>query len=104
MMRRVVTDAAGVVIDLGRARFFTGGARLAVQLSEQHCPWPGCTVPSSRCEIDHTVDHSRGGRTDPGNGGLFCGKHNRWKQKGFAVWRDPTGAWHVLRPDGTEIE
>jgi len=104
MMRRVVTDAAGVVIDLGRTRFFTGGARLAVQLSEQHCPWPGCTVPSSRCEIDHTVDHSRGGRTDPGNGGPFCGKHNRWKQKGFAVWRDPTGAWHVLRPDGSEIE
>jgi hypothetical protein len=102
--RRVVTDAAGVAIDLGRARRFTGGARLAVQLSEQHCPWPGCSVPTSRCEIDHSVDHADGGRTNPGNGGPFCGKHNRHKQKGFAVWRDPTGEWHVYRPDGTEIE
>lgn len=103
-MRRVVVDAGGMVIDLGRARRFTGGARLAVQLSEQHCPWPGCTVRSSRCEIDHSVDHAGGGRTNPGNGGPFCGKHNRHKQKGFAVWRDPSGEWHVSRPDGTEIE
>lgn len=103
-MRRVVSDAAGVVTDLGRARFFVGGARLAVQLSDQHCPWPGCTVPTSQCEVDHTVEHARGGRTNPGNGGPFCGKHNRWKQKGFTVWRDPTGEWHVLRPDGTPIE
>jgi hypothetical protein len=103
-MRRVVTYAAGVVTDLGRARFFTGGARLAVQLSEQHCLWPGCSVPTSQCEIDHSVDHSQGGRTNPGNGGPFCGKHNRHKQKGFAVWRDPAGEWHIYRPDGTEIE
>ena len=103
-MRRVVTDAAGIAIDLGRARFFTGGARLAVQLADQHCPWPGCTIPTSQCEIDHTIDHTNGGRTNPGNGGPFCGKHNRWKQKGFTVWRDPTGQWHTHRPDSTEIE
>ena len=103
-MRRVVVDAAGVVIDLGRARRFTGSARKAVQLSTAHCPWPGCNVPATLCEIDHTVDHARGGRTDPGNGGPFCGRHNRWKQKRFTVWRDPTGEWHVYRPDGSEIE
>jgi len=103
-MRRVVVDAAGVVIDLGRARFFTGGARLAAQLSDSHCPWPGCSVPTSRCEIDHSIDHADGGLTNPGNGGPFCGKHNRHKQKGFTVWRDPSGEWHVHRPDGSEIE
>ena len=102
--RRVVIDSSGVVIDLGRARLFTGGSRLAVQLSEHHCPWPGCRVPTSRCEIDHTVDHAKGGRTHPGNGGPFCGKHNRWKQKGFAVSRDPTGQWHFFRPDGSEFQ
>ncbi|MEZ5243478.1 MAG: HNH endonuclease signature motif containing protein [Acidimicrobiales bacterium] len=101
---RYIADAGGVVIDLGRARCFTGGARLAVKLSERHCPWPGCSVPTSQCEIDHTTDHAQGGRTDPGNGGPFCGRHNRHKQKGFAFWRDPTGEWHVYWPDGTEIE
>jgi hypothetical protein len=102
-VRRVVVDAAGVVIDLGRARAFTGGARTAVQLSTSHCPWPGCPVPASHCEIDHTHEHAKGGRTNPGNGAPFCGRHNRWKQKGFTTWRDPTGDWHVHRPDGTEI-
>ncbi|GJM36858.1 MAG: hypothetical protein DHS20C19_02250 [Acidimicrobiales bacterium] len=102
-LRRVVVDAAGVVIDLGRARRFTGGARLAAQLGDTHCPWPGCTVPTSQCEIDHSVDHAHGGDTNPHNGGPYCGKHNRWKQKGYAVWRDPQGAWHTYRPDGSEI-
>jgi hypothetical protein len=102
-MRRIVVDAAGVVIDMGRARFFTGGARLAAQLSSYHCPWPGCTVPTTKCEVDHAIDHAKGGRTNPGNGGPFCGKHSRWKQKGFAVWRDPVGVWHTYRPDGSEV-
>jgi hypothetical protein len=102
-LRRVVVDAAGVVIDLGRARRFTGGARLAVQLADSHCPWPGCEVPASACEIDHSVDHARGGETHPHNGGPFCGRHNRHKQKRFAVWRDPSGVWHTYRPDGSEI-
>lgn len=102
--RRVVVDSAGVVLDLGRARTFTGGARLAVQLADGHCPWPGCEVRSSRCEIDHSFEHARGGATRPDNGGTFCGRHNRWKQKGFSVWRDPAGEWHVYRPDGSEIE
>ncbi|MEZ5246498.1 MAG: hypothetical protein R2707_15460 [Acidimicrobiales bacterium] len=41
--------------------------------------------------------------TRPHNGGPFCGRHNRHKQKGFAVWRDPSGVWHTYRPDGSEI-
>jgi len=102
-LRRVVIDAAGVVIDLGRARRFTGGARLATQIADEHCPWPGCSVPTSHCEIDHTIDHAKGGDTNPANGGPCCGRHNRHKQKGFAVWRDPQGAWHTYRPDGSEI-
>jgi hypothetical protein len=102
-LRRVVVDAAGVVVDLGRARRFTGGARLAVQLADSHCPWPGCEVPTSACEIDHSIDHARGGGTNPDNGGPLCGRHNRHKQKGFAVWRDPSGVWHTYRPDGSAV-
>ena len=25
-------------------------------------------------------------------------------ETGFTVWRDPTGQWHIYRPDGTEIQ
>ena len=102
-IRRVVVDAKGAVIDLGLARTFTGLARHAVQIRHTECFWPGCEVPTSACEIDHTQDHASGGRTNPGNGAPACGRHNRWKQKGYTVWRDDCGQIHVNRPDGTEI-
>jgi len=102
-IRRVVVDAKGVVIDLGHARFFTGLSRDAVRMAGQECFWPGCWLPATSCEMDHLRDHGRGGRTHPGNGAPGCGRHNRWKQKGFTVWRDEHGQIRVQRPDGTEI-
>ena len=103
-VRRVLVNSAGVVIDLGRrARLFTGSARLAIQLQSSQCIWPGCWVPTSQCEADHLQPHGQGGATSPANGAPLCGRHNRWKQKGYATWRDPTGTWHTYRPDGTEI-
>jgi hypothetical protein len=104
-VRRVVVGADGVVIDLGRRRrLFTGAAQLAVRLSSIHCYWPGCNVVVTRCQTDHLIpwaDH--GGSTNPRNGGPACGKHNRLKEHGYTVHRDHTGAWHITRPDGTEI-
>jgi hypothetical protein len=101
--RRVIVDSAGVVIDLGRRRRFTGSARVAVILSRRRCLWPGCGRASSRNQIDHTHEHSRGGRTSPDNGGPACGRHNRTKSRGYTVHRDADGNWHVHRPDGTEL-
>ncbi len=103
-IRRIVVDAAGVVIDLGRARRFTGSARFAAVAGHACCVWPGCTVPTSACEVDHLHEHGRGGPTSPSNAAPLCGKHNRWKQKGFRIRRDPTGAWHTTRPDGSQLE
>ena len=103
-VRRVVFDAAGVVIDLGRrSRLFTGGARDAVLLGDRWCMWPGCDLRSGRCQTDHTTPWAADGPTRPDNGGLACGRHNRWKQRGYRTWRDPQGHWHACRPDGTEI-
>jgi 5-methylcytosine-specific restriction endonuclease McrA len=60
-------------------------------------------TPVTGCEIDHLHPHSQGGVTDQANGAPLCGRHNRWKQKGYTTWRDPTGTWHTHRPNGTEI-
>jgi hypothetical protein len=103
-VRRVVLDAKGTVINLGQARHFTGNSRAAVKLSAKECIWPSCRVPTTRCETDHMVEHSRKGRTDPGHGAPLCAKHNLWKQKGFTVHKDNLGNWHTHRPDGTEID
>ena len=99
--RRTVVDAKGVVIDLGRARRFTGSARTAASGPHQRCVWPGCWVPVSSCEIDHLTEFAKGGTTEPNNGAPLCGRHNRWKQRGFSVHREPDGTWRLTRPDGT---
>ena len=108
-VRRVVTDKAGRVIDLGRtSRFFTGAAREAVLLSGDRCCWPGCEHRGEFIQIDHLTPFNGpggggGGETNPLNGGPMCGTHNRKKHSGrFTVIRDETG-WHHYRPDGTEI-
>ena len=104
-VRRVVFDSAGVVIDMGRKRrLFSGAAREAVLLQSKRCIWPGCCLPSGRCQADHSeewVAHS--GPTRPDNGDPLCGRHNRWKNRGFRTRRDEHGQWHTYRPDGTEI-
>ncbi|CAN5904178.1 hypothetical protein BH23ACT2_BH23ACT2_22310 [soil metagenome] len=105
-VRRAVIGADSVVIDLGRRRrLFTGPAQLAARLGATHCYWPGCHVPVTDCQTDHLRPWGdrRGGSTNPGNGGAACGKHNRHKERGFTVTRDPAGHWYTYRPDGTEI-
>lgn len=102
-LRRVVYDSAGVVIDLGRSRrLFTGSVRRAVWLQGRTCLWPGCTAPAH--EQDHLDEWGRHhGHTCAGNAGPMCGRHNRWKQRGYRTWRQPDGTWHVERPDTTPL-
>ncbi len=103
-LRRVVLDAKGVVIDISEKRFFTGLARTALQVSHPGCDWPGCNVPASKCQADHTTPKNRGGPTTQSNGTLFCGRHNRHKERGYTVWRDPTtGQIRISTPSGEEI-
>jgi hypothetical protein len=104
-IRRVVTDHAGCVINLGRrTRLFTGAAREAVLLSGDRCCWPGCDQRGAYIQIDHqTPWAASGGETNPFNGAPICATHNRRKHLGkFTVMRDADG-WHHYRPDGTEI-
>ena len=104
LIRRVVTDAAGVIIDLGRTRrLFSGHARDAVMLLEPTCIWPGCDQPHTWCHADHLTSWTTRGPTNPRNGAPLCPRHNSLKESGFAVWRDDQGHWHITAPDGTTI-
>ena len=103
-IRYVVRNEEGVPITWGRKRrLFEGPARDAVRSMATRCTHPGCRVRLKRTQTDHTVDFARGGHTDPGNGNPRCLRHNLTKNRGFTVWRDPTGDWHTYRPDGTEV-
>jgi hypothetical protein len=104
MIRRVITDTPGVVIELGRtSRLFTGYAREAVMLLELTCIWPGCDQPHTWCHADHLTAWSTRGPTNPGNGAPLCPRHNHLKELGFTIHRDDDGHWHITGPDGTQI-
>ncbi len=106
-IRRIVTDGAGRVIDLGRRRrLFTGAAREAVLLAGDRCSWPGCNIRAGRIHVDHTLAWAAElGHTNPANGGPDCPHHNLRKEHGFTQVRNPAmpGGWITYRHDGTRI-
>ena len=103
-IRRVITDSAGRVIDLGRRqRLFTGAAREAVKLFGDRCCWPGCEHNLGDMHLDHLEAFAANGTTQPDNGAVMCPAHNQAKERyRIRVKRDHNG-WHHYRPDGTEI-
>lgn len=105
-VRWMIHNDEGEVIHCGRTkRLFEGAARDAVQSLFPRCTAPGCRVPTTRSEVDHRVEYSKGGATDPDNGGPGCKRHNLLRHnRQFTVTRDRLGNWHTYRPDGTEIQ
>ncbi len=104
-IRRVVVNAQGVPINLGRSRrLFTGPARDAATLLATHCEHAGCDLPDDFCEVDHITEWGDHGATDQENAAVDCSYHNRVKnQRRFNTRRDRLGRAWTIRPDGTVI-
>lgn len=103
LVRRVVIDTHGVVIDRGRAaRLFEGEARAAVKLLFRECSHPGCSVMVRACDVDHVIEWWAGGRTNQNNADVRCRAHNRDKHRQrWRSRRDEHGRRFTIRPDGT---
>ncbi|MCS3781230.1 HNH endonuclease signature motif containing protein [Tsukamurella ocularis] len=92
---------------------------LVMRLTYPTCVFPGCTVPSDRCQADHVTefdhhDPTEGGATtvagrgSPGNLVPLCGFHHRIKTEtgwlsdllldGTVEWRHPAGGVHTVPP------
>lgn len=75
---------------------------------DQHCRFPGCTLPAVRCEVDHTHDYALGGRTEARNLAHLCQRHHSMKQftawsvrqleGGILEWTSPTGRVQIESP------
>ena len=76
---RIVFGPDGAVLDVGRAqRTVSGQMRRAVIARDQHCVYPGCDQPPSRCEVHHAVTHwADGGDTSVTNSALLCWYHHQ---------------------------
>ena len=84
--------------------------RRYLRARDQRCRFPGCGMPTHRCEIDHNRDHAKGGPTCIDNLSHFCRRHHplkhpdipdehRWSAHqqfdGSVVWLSPNGRPYI---------
>jgi len=82
LMETFLFDGPSVVLTASQKRTFTGKLRSAIQARDRRCQHPsGCTVPATKCDINHIVAWSEGGTTDQFNGDPECPPHNRHSDK-----------------------
>lgn len=99
---RVAVSAAGEVLTVDRYRP-TPQMRRLLAARDLHCRAPGCRVPASRCDIDHTVDAATGGPTRTDNLAHLCRGHHTVKHHtGWTVTQEPGGIMRWRSPTGRE--
>lgn len=77
-MTRVVMDAQGLPLDVGRSRrMFTPAQRTAVIARDRQCAWNGCSTTARYSHLHHIRWwHRDAGRSDLDNAVLLCGFHH----------------------------
>jgi hypothetical protein len=86
----------------------TASQRRSVEARDKHCVFPGCRMPATDCDLDHTTSWANNGATHPDNLGTLCRsdhllKHNGWTYKtlpnGMYQWTSPLGHTYTTRPE-----
>jgi hypothetical protein len=89
---------------------YAPSAKLAeyVRCRDLTCRAPGCDVPATRCDIDHTTPYADGGLTHASNLKSLCRKHHLlktfwgWRDRqladGTVIWTLPSGQVYVTSP------
>lgn len=96
-MRVLTHPETGMVLSVGRDRYQPPpGLRRLVSWRADRCMGPGCTMPASRCDIDHRVAWEHGGETTLENLNPFCRNHHIIKHHGGWVVRDVEGGYGAV--------
>ena len=75
---RVITEPAGMPLDVGRARRTVTAAQwAALTVRDGGCAFPGCPRPVAWCIAHHIQHWADGGNTDLDNLVLLCDHHHR---------------------------
>ncbi|HTR69635.1 MAG TPA: DUF222 domain-containing protein [Mycobacteriales bacterium] len=107
--RFCLAEDTGALIGIGAASYRPRQAlRDFLVASRPTCDGPGCSVPSTRCDADHTIDHHAGGRTDEVNVRPRCRRHHRAKTHAgwdaemradrATKWTSPSGTTRTIAP------
>ncbi len=63
---------------------------------DQHCQWPGCDQPPSRCDVHHIIHWADGGPTNLDNLVLLCHRHHhQLHEHNYQMIRQPDRTWHT---------
>ena len=96
-VRRIVFDADGEVLDLGRSnRFFTRAQKLAMAARDAECVC-GCGLRADLCEADHRIDWRFLGETNVRDGQSMCPPSHRRKtaDPSWVPPPDPHRRWTI---------
>ena len=79
-----------------------------LQARDIRCRFPGCWMPAIRCDLDHTHDYARGGKTERCNLAHLCKRHHPLKHVtpwqvvqlpgGILEWTSPLGLTYTDQP------
>ena len=78
----------------------TASQRRQIESRDRYCSFPGCRMPSSDCDIDHTIAYSEGGATCPCNNAAACRHDHILKEYGWTYVRLADGSYHWRSPLG----
>ena len=103
-LQRMLIDAEGIILDLGRAvRFATIQQYKALLVRDGCCTEDGCNIPAAWCDLDHFLPWEEGGETNLENMRLLCRFHHTLRHmKGARVSGTATDGYIHL-PDGTVL-
>jgi hypothetical protein len=104
---RGMLRAATVTHEVERGRFPSRSLARLVQVRDVRCTGVGCSMPASRCEIDHLVPVSEGGETAFRSLALKSprchhARHDGWaaernESAGTTTWISPAGGEYARR-------
>jgi hypothetical protein len=86
----------------------TASQRRHVETRDASCVFPGCRMPATDCDLDHTTTWAENGPTTPGNLASLCRRdhrlrHNGWTYKNLAngatEWTSPLGHTYTTWKD-----
>ena len=99
-------EAARTVLYVGREkRIVPRELRVALEIRDKHCTFPGCTIDASRCDAHHVKHWQHNGPTDISNTLLLCpGHHHLVHEGGWMITANPdiddgnTTRWNFTPP------
>ena len=109
-MRILTHPETGMVLSVGRDQYRPPSSlRKLARWRADRCMAPGCGIPASRCDLDHSIAWEDGGDTSLQNLAPLCRGHHRVKHHGrWSVaqldggaleWISPAGRRYVVQPE-----